>query len=80
VSNWKKTLERLMGGQSDANLGYNDLCHLLVRLGYASKQRGSHNIFRKTGCDLINLQNSDGNAKAYQVRQVREQLKKQLLP
>jgi predicted RNA binding protein YcfA (HicA-like mRNA interferase family) len=77
MSNWKKTLERLMTGQSDANIGYDEICQLLGRLGYVSKQSGSHNIFRKPGFDLINLQNSGGKAKSYQVRQVREQLRKQ---
>jgi predicted RNA binding protein YcfA (HicA-like mRNA interferase family) len=77
MSNWKKTLERLMTGQSDANIGYDKICQLLNRLGYVSKQSGSHNIFRKPGFDLINIQDSGGKAKSYQVRQVREQLRKQ---
>jgi hypothetical protein len=80
MGNWKKTLEKLMAGQSDANIDYEDLCNLLNRLGYISKQSGSHNIFRKPGLDLINLQNSGGKAKPYQVRQVRDQLKTQTLP
>jgi predicted RNA binding protein YcfA (HicA-like mRNA interferase family) len=80
MSNWKKTLERLMAGQSDANIGFDDLCQLLHRLGYVSRQSGSHNIFRKPGFDLINLQKSGGNAKPYQVRQVRDQLKNQNIP
>jgi hypothetical protein len=80
VSNWKKTLEKLMTGQSDANIEYKDLCILLNRLGYVSKHSGSHNIFRKSGFDLINLQESGGKAKPYQVRQVRDQLKAQTLP
>ncbi len=79
MSNWKKTLEKLMMGQSDANIECEDLCNLLNRLGYISKQSGSHNIFRKPGYDLINLQNSGGKAKPYQVRQVRDQLKNQTL-
>jgi predicted RNA binding protein YcfA (HicA-like mRNA interferase family) len=77
MGNWRKTLEKLMTGQSDANIGNGEICHLLARLGYVSKQSGSHNIFRKPGLDLINLQNSGGKAKSYQVRQVREQLGKQ---
>jgi hypothetical protein len=77
---WKKTLERLMTGQSDANIRHDEMCQLLNRLGYISKQSGRHNIFRKPGFDLINLQNSGGKAKSYQVRQVREQHRKQGLP
>jgi predicted RNA binding protein YcfA (HicA-like mRNA interferase family) len=70
----------LMTGQSDASIGFDGLCNLLTRLGYARRQSGSHNIFRKPGFDLINLQNSGGKAKAYQLRQVRDQLKTQTLP
>jgi hypothetical protein len=80
MTNWKKTLEKLMTGQSDANIDYEALCNLLNRLGYISKQSGSHNIFRKPGFDLINLQNSGGKAKPYQVRQVRDQPNTQTLP
>ena len=80
MGNWKKILEKVMSGQADSNIRYEDLCHLLLRLGYRSRQSGSHNILRKENCDLINLQNSGGKAKAYQVQQVREQLRKQDLP
>jgi predicted RNA binding protein YcfA (HicA-like mRNA interferase family) len=76
MSRWKRTLERVLDGQSDANIRYGDLCQLLVRLGYTGRQSGSHHIFRFPGRDLINLQDSGGKAKAYQVRQVREQLQK----
>jgi hypothetical protein len=79
MSNWKKTLEKLMAGQRDASIDSDDLCSLLIRFGYVRKQNGSHNIFRKPGLDLINLQNSGGKAKPYQVRQVRDQFKTQTL-
>jgi len=69
-----------MACQSDASIDFDDLCILLTRLGYTRKQNGSHNIVRKMGSDLINLQNSGGKAKPYQVRQVRDQLKIQTLP
>jgi predicted RNA binding protein YcfA (HicA-like mRNA interferase family) len=76
MGHWKKTLERVMSGRADADIRYDDLCQLLGRLGYAGRQSGSHHIFRRASRDLINLQNSHGKAKAYQVRQVREQLQK----
>ena len=80
MSNWNKTLGKLMAGHSEASIDFDDLCNLLTRLGYARRQSGSHNIFRKPGFDLINLQNSGGKAKPYQVRQVRDQLKTQTPP
>ncbi len=77
MSSWKKTLAKVMGGTADANIRYNDLCVLLSRLGYtASQGGGSHRVFRLQGRDLINLQDAGGMAKSYQVRQVRDQLKK----
>ena len=45
MSNWKKTLEKSMTGQSDANIDFDELCNGLTRLGYVRKQSGSHNIF-----------------------------------
>jgi hypothetical protein len=77
MSNWKKTLAKVMSGAADANIRHSDLCQLLVRLGYTPSQgSGSHRIFRQAGRDLINLQSAGGIAKSYQVRQVREQLNK----
>jgi hypothetical protein len=76
MSNWKKTLAKVMSGEADAGIRYDDLCHLLTRLGDTSRPASSHNIFRMAGRDLINLQDAGGKAKTYQVRQVREQLSK----
>ncbi len=67
-----KTLGRLLGGTSDASIRFDELCSLLVRLGFDMRVKGSHRIFRKAGVEeLINLQRQGSNAKAYQVRQVR---------
>ena len=77
MSNWKKTLAKVMSGTADANIRYDDLCLLLSRLGYTASQRGgSHRVFRFVGRDFINLQAAGGMAKSYQVRQVRDQLSK----
>ena len=77
MSNWKKTLAKVMSGTADANIRYDDLCRLLLRLGYtASQGGGSHRVFRFVGRDFINLQDAGGIAKSYQVRQVRDQLNK----
>jgi hypothetical protein len=41
-------------------------------MGFVERERGSHHTFRKEGIEeKINLQRDDGQAKAYQVRQVR---------
>ena len=65
-------LSRILLGGSEANIRFNDLRRLLIRLGFNERVRGSHHIFRKPGVDeRINLQGDGGMAKTYQVRQVK---------
>ncbi len=65
-------LLRLLQGRSDANIPFDDLCHLLRRLGFDERIRSSHHIFRKQGIEeKINLQRDGNKAKVYQVNQVR---------
>jgi hypothetical protein len=67
-----KTLRRLLSGTSDKGIRFDDLCSLLLSLGFESRVNGSHHLFRKTGVEeKINLQRDGGNAKPYQVKQVR---------
>ena len=67
-----KVLLQILRGTSDANIGFDDLRHLLLHLGFEERTRGSHHIFRKAGVeDKINLQREGSKAKVYQVRQVR---------
>jgi hypothetical protein len=69
---YKKLLFQVLRGASDANIPFDDLRNLLLRLGFEERIRGSHHNFRKEGVEeKINLQRDDGKAKAYQVRQVR---------
>lgn len=77
MSRAEKTFEKVMSGEADANIPYDDLCSLLERLGFVSRQRGSSHRTFKFGAAFVNLQRgSAGKAKPYQVRQVREGLKK----
>ena len=75
MSKAEKLFEKLMSGQNDANFAFDDLCTLLTRVGYtARKTKGSHIIFQR-GPSFLNLQPATGGkAKAYQVRQVRQEL------
>ena len=67
-----KTLRRLLSATSDATIRFDDLCSLLESLGFDKRARGSHHLFRKAGVEeRINLQREGGNAKPYQVKQVR---------
>ena len=61
-----------MGGTADAAIRFDDLCSVLDTLGFEKRIRGSHHLFRKDGVEeKINLQRDGGQAKPYQVKQVR---------
>ena len=67
-----KTLERILRGASDANIPFGDLCGLLQSLGFDERIKGSHHIFARENIEeILNLQPKGGNAKPYQVKQVR---------
>lgn len=67
-----KLLERVLRGNSDANISFADLRKLLLRLGFDERIRGSHHIFTKDGVEeILNLQAKGTQAKPYQVKQVR---------
>jgi hypothetical protein len=73
VGKLQKLIQLVLSGQSDGNIGFNELCNLLVRYGFEQRVRGSHHVFHKTGVnEIINLQPKGANAKAYQVKQVRD--------
>lgn len=73
MGKYEKLLLQVLRGSSDRNIAFDDLCKLLESMGFERRIRGSHHTFRKV-CVLekINLQREGANAKAYQVKQVRE--------
>jgi hypothetical protein len=72
MGKYDKLFVRVLSGSSDANIDFDELCQLLIRLGFDTRIRGSHHIFFKQGIiERINLQNDGPKAKPYQVRQVR---------
>jgi hypothetical protein len=57
VARWEKVLARVLSGQVDASLPFDDLWGLLKRLGSMQDINGDHHIFRKPGQpEIINLQ------------------------
>ena len=63
----------VLSGASDQNILFADLCWLLQRLGFDERIRGSHHIFTRSDiAEIINLQPNGKQAKAYQVKQVRQ--------
>lgn len=72
MGKYDKLIDKILRGTSDANIPFDDLRCLLIRLGFDERIRGSHHVYRKEGIEeKLNLQQDDGKAKPYQVRQVR---------
>jgi predicted RNA binding protein YcfA (HicA-like mRNA interferase family) len=68
----EKTLGKVLRGESDTNIRFEELCQLLQARGFHLRISGSHHIFTQTGVtERINLQREGSKAKPYQVRQMR---------
>jgi len=64
--------DKILAGGADANVEFSALCHLLIRLGFTERVKGSHHIFTRDDIDeIVNLQPKGNKAKAYQIKQVR---------
>ena len=68
--NPQKLLKKALS--SPANVRFKEACDLARAFGFhLSRISGSHHIFaRQNIAELLNLQNVNGNAKPYQVRQL----------
>ena len=67
-----KLLDNVLTGVSDANIPFNGLRHLLIKIGFQERIKGSHHIYSMTGVEeIINIQSAGSKAKPYQVKQIR---------
>ena len=72
MAKYDKLLTRVLQGTADANISFEELRHLLKRLGFTERIRGDHYIFTREGVEeILNLQPKGAQAKPYQVKQVR---------
>ena len=74
MSKFKKLLEKILQGNSDKNINFEEIRNLLIALGFQERIKGSHHIFTKENIqEIINIQPTKENkAKPYQVKQIRE--------
>lgn len=73
MGKYDKILQKIVHGQSDANILFSDLRQLLLRLEFQERIRGDHHIFSKDGiADILNIQPIGAMAKSYQIKQVRQ--------
>ena len=49
MGKYEKLLLKIIGGASDANIQFDELCNFLKHLDFAMRVKGSHHIFRKEG-------------------------------
>ncbi|MCX7239616.1 MAG: type II toxin-antitoxin system HicA family toxin [Burkholderiales bacterium] len=72
MGKFENVLAAILRGTSDNNLAFADLQYALQKLGFEVRIKGDHFIYTKQGVvEIINVQPLGGNAKAYQVKQVR---------
>ncbi|MGM3305178.1 type II toxin-antitoxin system HicA family toxin [Anabaena sp. WFMT] len=69
MSKKRKLLEKIISGSK--NIQFNELVALVEAFGFSlSRVNGSHHIFNHPNLtELVNLQNRNGKAVPYQVRQ-----------
>ena len=81
MSKQSKLLAKILSGDSDANIRFEEMCAFLERCGFTKRVKGSHHIFTFPGIEtLVDLQPLGAKCKPYQVRQVREILTKFNIP
>ncbi len=72
-----KLWNQLQSRFGERNFAFDDLRSILLSLAFDESVRGSHHIFTRSGiADIVNLQPVGRFAKPYQVRQVRELIKR----
>lgn len=72
MSKREKPIRKILWGNSDSNIDFDDLCYLLIELDFSHRIKGSHHIYYREGiAEIINIQPTASKAKAYQVKQVR---------
>ena len=49
MGKYDKLLSKILEGTSDANIRFDELCQLLLKLGFEERICGSHHIFRREG-------------------------------
>jgi len=73
MGQFEKLLLKILCGTKDKDIDFDDLCKVLVHLGFVGRIKGSHHIYYKDGIEeIINIQPSGSKAKPYQVKQVRQ--------
>jgi len=77
MGKYSKLFTNILSGKNDQSIRFTELTHLLSAMSFNERIKGSHHIFYRQDIDeILNLQPNGSQAKAYQVRQVRNLLLK----
>ena len=72
-----KILQAVLSGKQDRNIRFDDLRRIMLKLGFKERIKGDHFIYkRKNFPERINIQPDGNMAKSYQVRQIRNLIRK----
>jgi len=72
LGKYEKLLTAILSGRSDQSIRFNELTHLLGAMGFSERIKGDHYIYyRRDIEEILNVQPKGSQAKAYQVKQVR---------
>ena len=74
----KKVYQAVISGMSDYNIQFNDFYNLMIALGFEAKhQKGSHIKLVHPSGAIMEVQRDGSKAKGYQVKQLRQIIKKE---
>lgn len=69
--------DAVMSGNSDSNIDFKDFQNLILALGFSlRRQNGSHLIYVHKDGFRVNIQKKGNKAKKYQVKQLRDTIRK----
>jgi hypothetical protein len=72
LSRFKKILLKIISGQNDQNINFEEMVSFLKSINFDLRIKGSHYIFYMNGIEeIINIQPINSKCKAYQVKQIR---------
>jgi len=72
MSKFDRLLYKILSGRSDRNIAFSELSYILEKLGFQKRIKGDHHIFYHDRIvEIINIQPIGSDAKAYQVKQIR---------
>jgi len=67
-----KLFANILSGRKAQSVKFNELTHLLLAMGFNERIKGSHHIYYRQDIEeILNLQPIGSQAKAYQVKQIR---------